>query len=110
MAVIAVQSEPSRAGPTTTDILMPHISLPLVRIAAAAAAVASLAGCVAYPAYPVRPRPAPVAVVEPVAPPPGVVYVAPVGIAPAPGYLWRYHRVYGWGWWHPHYGWRAGWR
>lgn len=89
---------------------MPLTSLPLARIAAAAIAAASLAGCVAYPVYPVRPRPAPVAVIEPAGPPPGVVYVQPVGVAPAPGYLWRYHRVYGWGWWHPHYGWRAGWR
>ncbi|MFE0754810.1 hypothetical protein ACFW16_12720 [Inquilinus sp. NPDC058860] len=93
---------------------MPHTSLPLVRIAAAAAAVASLAGCVAYPVHP-RPAvavmaPPRVAVVEPVAPPPGVVYVAPVEVAPGPGYLWRYHRVHGWGWWHPHYGWRMGWR
>ncbi len=51
-----------------------------------------------------------------VAPPPGarypagVAYVAPTYAIPAPGYEWRYHAAYGWGWWHPRYGWHRGWR
>ncbi|WP_324658435.1 hypothetical protein [Burkholderia thailandensis] len=54
--------------------------------------------------------PAPAAVViEPPANPPAIEYVAPVGIAPAPGYLWRYHAGAGWGWWYPHRGWHGGW-
>ncbi|GLQ93091.1 hypothetical protein GCM10007901_20420 [Dyella acidisoli] len=40
-----------------------------------------------------------------VAAPPSLVYVAPVGIAPAPAYVWRYNAGYGWGWWHPRWGW-----
>ncbi|MEQ5843928.1 hypothetical protein BWP39_29180 [Paraburkholderia acidicola] len=59
--------------------------------------VGALSGCVVAP-------------VEPAAPPAGVVYVAPVEVAPAPGYVWRYHARYGWGWWHPHHGWYRGWR
>lgn len=42
--------------------------------------------------------------------PAGVAYIAPTYAIPAPGYEWRYHRTYGWGWWHPHYGWHRGWR
>lgn len=58
----------------------------------------ALAGCVVQP-------------VEPVAvAPPGVVYVAPVGVAPAPGYAWRYYPHRGWGWWHPRRGWHGEWR
>jgi hypothetical protein len=63
--------------------------------------------------------PAPV-VVQPgqpvVVPPPGVVvpngvvYVAPTYPAPAVGFIWSYHPVYGWGWFHPHRGWHRGWR
>lgn len=44
------------------------------------------------------------------APPPGVVYVRPAYASPGAGYIWRYHRAYGWGWWHPRYGWHRGWR
>lgn len=47
---------------------------------------------------------------DPYGPPPGVAYVAPAYAAPAPGYVWRFHRHYGWGWWHPRYGWHRGWR
>jgi hypothetical protein len=42
--------------------------------------------------------------------PPGVVYVAPTYAVPAPGYAWRYHARYGWGWHHPGRGWHRGWR
>ncbi|HTH94163.1 MAG TPA: hypothetical protein VL550_02935 [Rhodocyclaceae bacterium] len=58
----------------------------------------TLAGCVVAPVEP------------PMEAPYGVTYVAPVGVAPAPGYTWRYHARYGWGWWHPQYGWHRGWR
>ncbi|VVE15659.1 hypothetical protein PCA20602_02871 [Pandoraea capi] len=61
---------------------------------------ASLSGCVVAPVAPVEP-----ATVAPA----GVVYVAPVGVVPGPGYSWRYHAHYGWGWWHPRYGWHRGW-
>lgn len=64
------------------------------RILAAIALVAMLGGCVA----------------EPPGAPVGVAYVAPTYAIPAPGYAWRYHATYGWGWWHPHYGWHRGWR
>jgi len=61
----------------------------------------ALSGCVV----------APVGYAEPPAvAPAGVVYVAPVGVAPAPGYSWRYHAEFGWGWWHPEHGWHRGWR
>lgn len=59
--------------------------------------VASLSGCVVAPVEPATVAPS------------GVVYVAPVGVAPAPGYSWRYHLHHGWGWWHPRYGWHRGW-
>ncbi|MBE9607434.1 hypothetical protein IAI18_21405 [Acetobacteraceae bacterium H6797] len=59
------------------------------------AAASMLGGCVVAP---------------PPARPAGVVYVAPSYPMPAPGYEWRYHAYYGWGWWHPHYGWHRGWR
>ncbi|KHK58869.1 hypothetical protein PI87_03875 [Ralstonia sp. A12] len=58
----------------------------------------ALAGCVVAPVEP------------PTVAPAGVVYVAPVAVAPGPGYSWRYHAHYGWGWWHPHHGWHEGWR
>jgi len=51
-----------------------------------------LAGCAVEPAV-VRP----VAVVRPAYPIPG------------PGYLWRLHPTYGWGWYHPRLGWHRGW-
>ncbi|MDD5273269.1 MAG: hypothetical protein PHU14_11170 [Methylovulum sp.] len=51
----------------------------------------SLAGCVVDP-----PRVHPVGV---------GVRVAPVYPRPAPGYIWRQHPRYGWGWHHPRMGW-----
>nr|WP_107938087.1 hypothetical protein [Burkholderia sp. MSMB0856] len=57
----------------------------------------SLSGCVVATGEP------------PVVAPAGAVYVAPVGAMPGPGYSWRYHARYGWGWWHPRYGWHRGW-
>ena len=41
--------------------------------------------------------------------PAGVVYVAPDYAAPGPGWGWRYHAQYGWGWYHPEHGWHRGW-
>ena len=64
-------------------------SLPLLAVSLVMAG--ALSGCIV--------EPAPVAVA-----PPGVVYVAP-----AVGYSWRYYPDHGWGWWHPHEGWRGGW-
>lgn len=65
---------------------------------------ASLGGCVVAPA--------PVAVVPPpgVVVPAGVVYVTPAYPAPGPGYLYRHHPRYGWGWNHAELGWHRGWR
>ncbi|ASF44698.1 hypothetical protein CEK71_00695 [Methylovulum psychrotolerans] len=54
-----------------------------------------LAGCAVQPVG-VGIRPA--AVVRPAYPIPG------------PGYLWRQHPTYGWGWYHPGMGWHRGWR
>ncbi len=71
----------------------------MLRMIAALAMAGALSGCV------VVDEPAVVA-----GPPAGVAYVAPVRPVPAPGYVWRYHPRHGWGWWHPHYGWYAGWR
>jgi hypothetical protein len=34
-----------------------------------------------------------------------VVSVGPNGPVPAPGFVWRFHQGYGWGWYHPRYGW-----
>lgn len=42
--------------------------------------------------------------------PSGVVYVAPTYAMPGPGYAWRYHGRYGWGWNHQSRGWHRGWR
>lgn len=69
-------------------------SLPLLAVSLVLAG--ALSGCI------VEPEPVAVA-------PPGVVYVAPVGVAPAVGYSWRYYPDHGWGWWHPHEGWHGGW-
>lgn len=79
-----------------------------LKLACAAMLAASLAGCVVAPPV-VRPiyRPAYGA---PYVPPPGVVYVAPTYVLPAPGYVWQYHANYGWGWRHPDRGWHLGWR
>lgn len=68
----------------------------MTRILVAFALAALLSGCVAAP------RPGDV--------PPGVVYVGPTYVSPGRGYEWHYHRGYGWGWWHPRYGWHRGWR
>ncbi len=81
------------------------------RVLAAALLVATVGGCVVEPAP--APYSAPAAYAAgpgPYAPPPGVAYVAPTYAIPGPGYLWRYHRRFGWGWWHPRYGWHRGWR
>ena len=66
----------------------------MTRVLAAFALAVLLSGC--------APRP--------VDGPPGVVYVGPTYASPGPGYEWRYHRSYGWGYWHPRYGWHYGWR
>lgn len=42
--------------------------------------------------------------------PPGVGIIAPTYPMPAPGYMWDYHPMFGWGWRHPGYGWHRGWR
>jgi hypothetical protein len=68
----------------------------LIRTVLCAVVVTWLAGCAVYEEPPARPR--------------GVVYVAPVGVAPGPGYEWRWHHTHGWGWWHRHRGWYDGWR
>jgi len=69
----------------------------------------TLAACAQAPAPyapPVAVQPAPVVM----APPPGVVYVAPTYPAPAVGFVWAYHPRFGWGWRHPEHGWHRGWR
>ncbi len=53
---------------------------------------------------------APVGVRPVYAVPAGVVYVGPTYGIPGPGYGWAYHGNYGWGWYHPGYGWHRGWR
>jgi hypothetical protein len=52
------------------------------------------------PAVVIAPPPPPAVLV-----PPSVAYVAPLGVAPGPGYAWRYQARVGWGWWHPRWGW-----
>ncbi len=42
--------------------------------------------------------------------PPGVIYVAPTYAIPGPGYAWRHHSRFGWGWRHSNHGWHRGWR
>ena len=42
--------------------------------------------------------------------PPGVVFIAPTYALPAPGYYWRHHARFGWGWRHRAHGWPRGWR
>ncbi|MDD5277069.1 MAG: hypothetical protein PHR16_13425 [Methylovulum sp.] len=34
-----------------------------------------------------------------------IMVVRPAYPIPAPGYLWRQHPGYGWGWYHPRFGW-----
>lgn len=43
-------------------------------------------------------------------PPAGVAVIAPTYASPGPGWAWRYHARYGWGWYNPHVGWHRGWR
>lgn len=76
----------------------------LTRVAAVFTCVA-LSGCVVAPVA-VRPGYAAAAYEAPA----GVVYVAPGYALPAPGYAWRYHARFGWGWHHPGHGWHRGWR
>ena len=77
----------------------------------AAIAVAVLSGCVVAPVG-VRPGygGGPVQVEPEYVVPPGVIYIAPTYALPAPGYYWRHHRHYGWGWRHGSRGWHRGWR
>jgi hypothetical protein len=67
-----------------------------------------LAGCV------VAPLPPPAVPVygytQPVAPGPGVVYMAPAYPAPSVGFVWALHPRMGWGWVHRSRGWHRGWR
>lgn len=72
---------------------------------ATACAAAALAGCVVAPV-----GVDPAFGGQPYATPPGVVYVAPTYALPGPGYAWRYHGRFGWGWRHPNNGWHRGWR
>jgi len=67
----------------------------MIRIVTLAILMGAVAGCVV--------EPGPVA-------PAGVAYVGPTYAVPGPGYYWRYHPHYGWGWWHARYGWHRGWR
>jgi hypothetical protein len=62
-------------------------------------ALASLGACA------VVARPNGTAVIEPIEPPIGVAVVPAPAVVPGPGYAWRYHPHYGWGWWHPGHGW-----
>ena len=77
--------------------------------------VAALSGCVVAPVG-VRPGyggpvQAGAVQVEPeYVVPPGVVFIAPTYALPAPGYYWRHHPRFGWGWRHRGYGWHRGWR
>lgn len=82
---------------------------------AAICATAALSGCVVAPMGPepgyggqVYSAPPPQGPVY--AAPPGVVYVAPTYVMPAPGYAWQFHGRFGWGWHHPRRGWHRGWR
>lgn len=86
-----------------------------ITVALAAMAAALVSGCVVAPlgVRPVAVYPAnvqPVYAQQEFAPPPGVVYVQPTYVLPAPGYVWGYHPHYGWGYRHPQYGWHRGWR
>ncbi len=79
---------------------------------AALVSSAALGGCVVESAPGPGPRayaPAGYVAASAYAPPPNVVYVRPAYASPGAGYIWRYHRRFGWGWWHPHYGWHRGW-
>lgn len=77
--------------------MIKHLAL----LSSAVVAAASLSGCIVA---------APPAYSGGYVAPAGVVYVAPTYAAPGPGWEWRYHATYGWGWWHPQRGWHRGWR
>lgn len=64
--------------------------------------IMNLSACIVEPARGPRPYGE---IIVPVAPPPGV-YVAPVGVAPGRDWTWSYHPRLGYGWYHPHHGWR----
>ena len=76
-------------------------------IAAALAAAASLSACVVAPVGPVHGA---ALYAAPIEPPVGVAIVGPTYVSPGPGWGWRYHPRYGWGWYNPHAGWHRGWR
>ncbi len=61
----------------------------MLRLLSALALAGLVAGCDVYPVVPAA----------------TVVAVRPVGVAPGPGYGWRFRAHYGWGWYHPRYGW-----
>lgn len=88
----------------------PTAAAPLARLAAASALALLAGGCVVAPLPPPMHRAPPVVVEPAYVPPPGVVYVAPTYAMPGPGYAWRYHPRYGWGWFHAQSGWHRGWR
>jgi hypothetical protein len=73
---------------------------------AAVCATAALGGCVMAPVGGQPAHGGPAVYVAP----PGVVYVAPTYVTPAPGYAWQHHPHFGWGWRHPRHGWHRGWR
>lgn len=71
-------------------------AIPAVSLVALALTL-PLAGCVVAPVVPAYGSPA------------GVAYVAPTYPIPGPGYRWAYRANFGWGWYHPRYGWHR-WR
>jgi hypothetical protein len=95
----------SLSGTGTTELT--HLTnLIKVTRAGITCAMVALGGCVVAP-YEVQPA---YAAGSAYVAPAGVVYVAPTYAIPAPGYAWRYHGRFGWGWRHPHHGWHRGWR
>ena len=63
----------------------------------------ALEACTIIPAYqPAVLSPPPPMYVEPLPP---TYYVAPWYESPGPGWVWRYHPNYGWGYQHPQHGW-----
>jgi hypothetical protein len=68
------------------------------------AAILAASGCVVAPAHEYRYG------ADGYYAPAGVAYVAPTYESPGPGWGWRYHEKYGWGWYHPEYGWHRGWK
>lgn len=39
-----------------------------------------------------------------------LVVIRPTSPIPGPGYIWRFHPAWGWGWYHPRFGWYRDWR